>query len=146
MTRIYKRVLLETLPQAESEGWHPTTTAGGAVGTDPFAGGTQQSVLVEREAEAGEEYSELRRVLGMAVDQAAVGKGKERHASDGEAFDEQPIVRFNLWLGSNHGDIFQACKKATESTRLPRDRAIAELLGAINYLAAAVLVLERLEE
>jgi hypothetical protein len=33
-------------------------------------------------------------------------------------------------------------KKAQESTRLPPDRAKAELLGAINYLAAAYLLLD----
>jgi hypothetical protein len=38
--------------------------------------------------------------------------------------------------------LIQAMKKAQESTRLPPDRAKAELLGAINYLAAAYLLLE----
>ena len=36
----------------------------------------------------------------------------------------------------------QAMKKAQESSRMEPDRAIAELLGAINYLASAVLIIE----
>lgn len=92
------------------------------------------------------EYAELARVLNMALLQASRGKGKERHAVDGEAFERQQIVQLGLWLGSAHGEVFQACKKAIESQRLAKPRAIAELLGAINYLAAAVLVMERLPE
>ena len=37
----------------------------------------------------------------------------------------------------------QAAKKAHESQRLPAGRDVAELLGAINYLAGAVIALER---
>lgn len=88
-------------------------------------------------------YDTLRAVYARAVEQASRGKGKERHALEGEPFEEQQIVELNERIGSNHGAIFQACKKATESCRLPRERAVAELLGAMNYLAAAVLVLER---
>lgn len=89
------------------------------------------------------EYEELARVLDMALEQAQSGKGQVRHASPGEAFQDQQIVQLGEWLGSNHGQIFQACKKAVESARLPREQAIAELLGAVNYLAAAALVLMR---
>ena len=42
----------------------------------------------------------------------------------------------------------QACKKAQEASRMAaageRERAKAELLGAINYLAGAVIVLEEI--
>lgn len=86
-------------------------------------------------------YDKLREVLRRAVEQAAVGKGKERHAH-GEPFHEQKIVKLTEWTGGTGFAVGQACKKALESTRLPRDRAVAELLGAINYLAAAVIVLE----
>lgn len=88
-------------------------------------------------------YASLRAVLERAACQAESGKGKLRHALDGEAFAEQQIVRLGEWMGSNHYEIGQACKKALESTRLAPERAVGELLGAINYLAAAVLVLER---
>ncbi len=89
------------------------------------------------------EYESLHRVLMEALSSAQDGKGKERHAHDGERFEEQQIVKLGEWMGSSHFEIGQACKKSIESTRLPPERAKLELLGAINYLAAAVLVLER---
>lgn len=87
-------------------------------------------------------YEHLAAVLDEALAQAQSGKGKERHAN-GRPFVEQRIVQLNEQNGSNHGAIFQACKKAQESTRLDPAHARAELLGAINYLAAAVLVIDR---
>lgn len=87
-------------------------------------------------------YESLAAILDDALAHAQTGKGSIRHAS-GEPFVEQPIVFLNEHLGSNHGAIFQAQKKSRESTRLPYAMARAELLGAINYLAAAVLVLDR---
>lgn len=76
--------------------------------------------------------------------QASHGKGKERHAEPGVAFTDQPIVTEGVEQGTNGFQIGQARKKALESIRLPtKDRQVAELLGAINYLAAAVIVLER---
>jgi hypothetical protein len=88
-------------------------------------------------------YEQLAKVLDDALAQAQAGKGKERHAGDGEAFHDQQIVQLCEWMGSTQGDVFQAAKKAIESTRLPPDRAIHEIHGAIVYLAAAVIVLQR---
>lgn len=89
-----------------------------------------------------ERYRLLRDVLDRAYLQASVGKGRERHAS-GEPFEEQLIVRIGHHLGdSTVFNIGQAWKKSGESLRMPKDRAIAELLGAINYLAGAVVLLE----
>lgn len=88
-------------------------------------------------------YEQLAAIHDRALEQAQSGKGKERHASHGEAFHDQKIVQLCEWMDSTHGAVFQAAKKAIESTRLPPDRAEAELLGAINYLAAAVIVLRR---
>ena len=96
----------------------------------------------QSQAAAPDPYQALHDILDAAVQQASSGKGKERHAS-GNAFTDQPIVTIGEQLGSNHFEIGQAIKKARESTRLPPDRAEAELLGAINYLAAAVIVLRR---
>lgn len=87
-------------------------------------------------------YESLSAVHDDALHQAQSGKGKERHSS-GEAFDEQPIVSICEDLGSSQFAIGQAVKKSRESLRLPYDRARAELLGAINYLSAAVIVLDR---
>lgn len=92
------------------------------------------------------DYTELERVLSEAVAQAAAGKGFERHATRGERFEHQQIVQFGRWLGNTGFQVGQACKKALESHRLPREKAKSELLGAINYLAAAVLLVEEQEE
>lgn len=91
-------------------------------------------------------YDVLRAVFADAVTQANAGKGKERHAGAGEAFHDQQIVQFGEWMGGSPVfAIGQACKKSIESTRLSPDRARAELLGALNYLAAAIIVLDRAE-
>jgi len=86
-------------------------------------------------------YDRLAMVLLGAFKQAAHGKGKERHA-DAQPFEDQPMVSINKTLGTIDGYLFQAAKKAHEAKRLPKDRAIAELLGAINYLAGAVIHIE----
>jgi hypothetical protein len=90
-------------------------------------------------------YAELRRVLDLALDQAANGKGKERHALEGERFEDQQIVQLGAWMGSNHFELGQAVKKLLESARLKPGPAKREILGAINYAAAAVILLERAE-
>lgn len=87
-------------------------------------------------------YESLARILDSALDDAQNGKGLARHSS-GEPFEDQQIVQFGEWMGNTGFAIGQACKKAIESTRLDPGPAILELLGAINYLAAAVLVIER---
>jgi hypothetical protein len=90
-------------------------------------------------------YTELRRVLALAVEQASTGKGRERHATPGERFEDQPIVQLGAWLGSDHFELGQAVKKLLESARLKPGPAKREILGAINYAAAAVLLLEQQE-
>lgn len=86
-----------------------------------------------------EGYEALGLALGEAIAQAACGKGSERHAEKGEAFFDQPILEIPRRLGEGGvcAPLYQAVKKIYESRRLPPDRARAELLGAINYLAAA---------
>ena len=89
-------------------------------------------------------YKSLRRVLDEAFAHASAGKGFERHAC-GEPFEQQTICQ----TARAHGIGFctgQAEKKGRESHRLlpmvgGADRAVSELLGAINYLAAAVIVI-----
>lgn len=86
-----------------------------------------------------EGYESLGLALGEAVAQASHGKGAERHAESGEKFSDQLIMSIPKRLGEG-GECFclgQALKKICESRRLPPDRARAELLGAVNYLAAA---------
>ena len=86
-----------------------------------------------------EGYESLGLALGEAVAQASRGKGADRHAEKGEKFSDQLIMSIPKRLGPG-GECFclgQALKKICESRRLPPDRARAELLGAVNYLAAA---------
>lgn len=86
-----------------------------------------------------DEYTALHRVLRAAYDQAAVGKGAERHAN-ARSFEQQPMQSISDLLGDNHGLLFQAVKKIQESTRLPHyRRRERELLGAINYIAGAII-------
>jgi hypothetical protein len=85
-------------------------------------------------------YESLASVLQRALDQAQDGKGAERHANS-LPFDQQPMQS----IARAHGVGFltgQASKKAEESHGLPAGRDVAELLGAINYLAGAVIFLE----
>ena len=87
-------------------------------------------------------YEALEQVLNEALEQAAAGKGKERHAQD-KPFDEQPMQLISELIGDTHGMAFQAIKKLQESLRLPTDRAIREQLGAINYIAGMVIMLRK---
>lgn len=86
-------------------------------------------------------YEKLEDVLHRAFEQAALGKGKERHAN-GKPFHEQPIA-----IGAQHfgigATLFQVFKKCEEAQRLPTDAAVRELLGAIVYCAATINELER---
>jgi hypothetical protein len=89
-------------------------------------------------------YESLANVLQLAYNQAAVGKGVERHAAAGEPFDKQ-VMQIGAAKFGTGALLFQAFKKSEESQRLPHDRAINELLGAIVYLAGAVIALERVK-
>lgn len=82
-------------------------------------------------------YHPLAAVLQMALNQAQEGKGAVRHAN-GQPFLSQPIMEIGRMVGNGY-QLGQAMKKAQESTRLPWPAAQRELLGAINYLAAAYL-------
>lgn len=85
-------------------------------------------------------YEDLLEILARALDQAQNGKGSERHA-DNKPFADQPMQKICQMVGVGFAT-GQAIKKAQESTRMEPDRAIHELLGAINYLAGAILHLE----
>lgn len=90
-----------------------------------------------------EGYESLAAVLHAAFGQAAFGKGKERHAQP-VPFDAQPMLKLIDLYGAGFA-LGQAAKKMQESQRLPRDRAKAELLGAINYIAGAIIALDNTE-
>jgi len=89
-------------------------------------------------------YERLADILKRAYEQAAEGKGAQRHAND-LAFDKQPMQT----VAAHHGIGFlfgQAEKKAIEAhsmiDRGEHNRAVHELLGAINYLAGAIIYAE----
>ena len=90
-------------------------------------------------------YSDLARVLDAALDQAANGKGKERHAA-GREFQDQPIIAITSRRGRGF-PLGQAEKKIDEAdgmvSRGQISAAKAELLGAIVYLAAAYLRIDQ---
>lgn len=91
-------------------------------------------------------YESLRKALYAAGDQAEKGKGLERHA-DGESFENQKICVIGRWLRKSPvaGPLQQAVKKIVESAGFTPERAIHELYGAINYAAAAIVLLQELE-
>lgn len=86
-----------------------------------------------------EDYYHLAQVLALAYEQSSSGKGKNRHAN-GKPFLEQPIMEIGRMVGIGY-QLGQAMKKAQEAggmaSRGEISAAQAELLGAINYLAAA---------
>lgn len=85
-------------------------------------------------------YSRLLGVLIDALEQARDGKGKERHASENESFERQKICEITRRLGLGY-PLGQATKKIYESQRLGGQAGVDELLGAINYISAAVIVM-----
>ena len=88
-----------------------------------------------------EPYAPLRRVLDLALDQASKGKGAERHGQ-GQPFDEQPMMEISRMIGGPAGCFYQAMKKTQEASRMEPEAAKREILGAINYLAGAYLLLD----
>lgn len=89
-------------------------------------------------------YESLRSVLLRAYDQAARTKGAERHAND-LPFHRQPMQT----IAAKRGVGFllgQADKKTEEAQgmygRSETDKAIHEMLGAINYIAGAIIFME----
>lgn len=84
-------------------------------------------------------YSSLAMILTAAYDQAASGKGKERHAR-GNPFEGQHMQTISTLLDTDRGMAFQAIKKLTEGLDMADpDARERELLGAINYIAGIIL-------
>jgi hypothetical protein len=90
-------------------------------------------------------YASLQSILAEAYQQASQGKGRERHQRGDTPFLEQPIMTIGRVVG--HGfQLGQVMKKTDEAAgmldRGERQAARRELLGAIVYLAAAVLMID----
>lgn len=92
-------------------------------------------------------YQALRDILDAALEQASSGKGRERHAND-EPFEEQQICSEARLLGLG-APVFQARKKAREAIRLAEsgeyEKAMVDLLGAINYTAGAYRIVKEMQ-
>lgn len=94
-------------------------------------------------------YASLDKILRRAFEQASEGKGYTQHVQvEDEPFEQQQICEMARRLKGHPaaGPLFQAVKKIYESGRFAErgdmSEAIGELLGAIVYTAAAIIVLE----
>lgn len=100
-----------------------------------------------------EGFESLFAVLKEAHDQAAFGKGRERHGQN-LPYAAQPMQTISFMLRGSQGILWQAIKKIQEANgkldeaRISGDPeqcaaakkfARRELLGAINYLAGALI-------
>lgn len=86
-----------------------------------------------------DDYLPLLRTFLGALEQAAYGKGRERHAND-LPFIEQPILTMAHILDSDAGLAQQVIKKTVEARSLPTKQArINELRGTLVYAAAMIL-------
>lgn len=89
-------------------------------------------------------YEALQKVFVEAFKQAAVGKGKVRHAND-KAFTEQPILSIARMVGVG-GTTFQVMKKAQEAASMHQKgdstAAVAELYGVMVYAATTVIYIQ----
>jgi len=110
--------------------------------TSAKPGPKAQQAMLANALVAAPGYERLVAVLRAAHDQAAHGKGKERHAND-LPFHQQRMLSISHLQGSPDGMVYQVIKKVTEGLTMPEHhRQVAELYGAINYLAGVVIFLE----
>lgn len=98
-----------------------------------------------------EGYKALASILHLAYDQAATGKGSDRHSQGPLGFrpwEEQPILANARQVGPG-GPAQQIMKKAQESTTMANNRnyqgAKNEALGVIVYAAALYKLYEEME-
>lgn len=102
----------------------------------------QEEVAKVREPYVPDLYIDLASTLEEAYNQAAYGKGAERHANN-DPWIEQPIFK----IASQAGDGFnvgQVIKKVQEAQQMAArgetDRARHEVLGAIVYAASLYVI------
>lgn len=106
---------------------------------------TSSKISTDENTDMNNPYESLKEVFQQAYNQASSGKGKERHSyGDNEPYEKQLICSISRRLQNPliAGPCFQVCKKTLEAGRLDPDAAIRELLGAINYAAAAIILLQ----
>lgn len=93
-------------------------------------------------------YEELERILKLAYEQSARGKGRERHATGPLGFrpwTQQPILEIGRMIGPGY-HAGQVQKKVQEAITMYGSKnihgALQECLGAIVYAAAMYRLLE----
>lgn len=122
---------------------------GKLVGDIPSRAASTESVddpVAPRYLVAAPGYEQLAEVFRAAHDQAAYGKGKERHGHSGVPFHEQRMQVASDAVGSPDGMVYQVIKKTTEGLEFSNpDKREHELLGALNYLAGVIIWLRRHE-
>lgn len=99
-----------------------------------------EAILAKRKAVENPNYDLLQGVLMDAFMQASQGKGADRHG--GLDFEDQDMMAVidRVGVGFSLG---QAIKKASEGSRLTREKARAEFLGAIVYLAGTIVWMDK---
>lgn len=101
--------------------------------------GIPSPLFIFRSKKDRDDYLPLLRTFLGALEQAAYGKGRERHAND-LPFIEQPILTMAHMLDSDAGLAQKVIKKTVEARSLPTKQArINELRGTLVYAAAMVL-------
>lgn len=115
---------------------------GGAI-PDRDASAVPETILEDREKVENPNYDLLMSALMDAYQQAASGKGSERHGF-GLNFEDQDLLAITSLQGLGF-PLGQAIKKLCEGRRLDRDLARKEFLGAIVYIAGAIVWLDKQE-
>lgn len=101
--------------------------------------GIPSPLFIFRNKKDRDDYLPLLRTFLGALEQAAYGKGRERHAND-LPFTEQPILTMARMLDSDAGLAQQVIKKTIEARSLASKKArINELRGTLVYAAAMIL-------
>lgn len=101
--------------------------------------GIPSPLFIFRSKKDRDDYLPLLRTFLGALEQAAYGKGRARHAND-LPFIEQPILTMAHMLDSDAGLAQQVIKKTVEARSLPTKQArINELRGTLVYAAAMIL-------
>lgn len=125
----------------------PVTDGKSTAGTEDQEGKTLSvdAALLDALARPDHPYHHLAQALAGAYAQAALGKGKDRHAND-LPFHRQRMQTIAQGQGSTQGMTYQVCKKAQESERMAPEAKIRELQGAIVYAAGAIVFEEARHE
>lgn len=124
--------------------WTGWTTRPGATAVKAVKGAPENAKARRSEGTPfpREGYQRLFEVFREAHDQAAYGKGAERHANN-LPFHEQRMQMISRSLGSPLGMAYQVEKKIEEGLQMEDPEARRrELLGALNYLAGIVIFLD----